>query len=121
MAGRLGAGADIVMSESILSSIISAMENLLLEEPKVHVLLGGRKEEDTKGEYLYIFGIVDVDPIGMSVASSEGGIVPDDDDLALFREKVGEGMLMKVDVFAKQLSFYKVKEKAEPATIVLME
>jgi len=30
-------------------------------------------------------------------------------------------MLMKVDVFAKQFSFYKVKEKAEPATIVLME
>ena len=121
MVGRLGTGADVVMTESVLSSIIDAMDSMLLESPMAGVLLDGERMSDEHGEFFHIKGMCQQSSIGVCVASSEGGLEPSDEDLALLKKHMSAGILMKADVYAHQFSLYKVTDKVEDATVLFIE
>ena len=121
MVGRLGTHADILLSESILGGILESMDSMLIDSKQAGMLLGGTIETDEGGEYTLITDIRCESPIGICVASSEGGTEPSEDDLRLFRKKMQKGVLMKVDVYAHQFSFYKVDDAVEDATVLFVE
>jgi hypothetical protein len=121
MVGRLGTHADILLTESVLGAIIESMDSMLLESNQAGILLGGRVEDDPNGRYTVITDILGNPPVGVCVASSEGGTEPSAEDLAVFKKNIDRGILMKVDVFAHQFSFYKVGDVLEDATVIFTE
>jgi len=121
MVGRLGTNADILISESVLGRILETMDSMLLETDQAGVLLGGDLMDDGNGRYCIVRNITEGSPIGVCVASSEGGTEPSDSDLMLFKKHLNDGILMKVDVFAHQFSFYKISDTVEDATVLFQE
>jgi len=121
MAGRLGTDADIILSESILSRILDVMDSMLIEKDQAGIVLSGNILTDQNGPYAVISSIGEDSPIGICVASSEGGTEPTDGELALFKSRLSEGIMMKVDVFVHQFSFYKIGETVEDATVLFSE
>lgn len=121
MVGRLGTRADILISESVLGKILEAVDSMLIDADRAGVLLGGQVLEDDYGCYFFVNSVTDNDPIGICVASSEGGTEPTDEDLALFKGHISEGIMMKADVYAHQFSFYKIHETVEDATVLFRE
>ncbi len=121
MVGRLGTRADVLMSESVLGHIIEVIDSMLLEKQLAGILLGGELCTDEEGDYVVIKGSTESDPIGICVGSSEGGTDPTDGDLALFKKNLGKGILMKVDVYAHQFSFYRISDDVEDATVLFVE
>ncbi|AMK13279.1 hypothetical protein AUP07_0221 [methanogenic archaeon mixed culture ISO4-G1] len=121
MVGRLGTSADVVMSESVLSSILDTMDSMLIESPMAGVLLDGDRLSDGNGEFFHIKGMCQQSSVGVCVASSEGGLEPTDADLALLKKHMPAGIMMKADVYAHQFSLYKVTDKVEDATVVFIE
>ena len=121
MVGRLGTNADILISESVLGRLLETMDSMLLDTDQAGVLIGGDPMEDATGRYFTVRGITEDSPIGICVASSEGGTEPSETDLMLFKKHLADGILMKVDVFAHQFSFYKVSEEIEDAKVLFQE
>ena len=121
MVGRLGTCADILISESVLGKILEAVDSMLIEADRAGVLLGGEALEDDHGYYFFVNSVTNDGPIGICVASSEGGTEPTDEDLALFKGKMSKGIMMKADVYAHQFSFYKISETVEDATVLIQE
>jgi hypothetical protein len=121
MVGRLGTNADILISESVLGRLLETMDSMLLDTDQAGVLIGGDPMEDSNGRYFAVRGITEESPIGICVASSEGGTEPSETDLMLFKKHLADGILMKVDVFAHQFSFYKVSEEIEDAKVLFQE
>jgi len=121
MVGRLGTRADIIISESVLGKLLETMDSMLIETDRAGVLLGGDTLMDGNGRYYFVKGIVETGPIGICVASSEGGTEPTEEDLILFKKNMSEGMMMKADIYAHQFSFYKVSDTVEDATVLFQE
>jgi len=121
MVGRLGTKADILISESVLGKLLETMDSMLMDTDHAGVLIGGEICEDDNGRYNVIKGIVTEGPIGICVASAEGGTEPSDTDTALFKKYLSEGILMKADVFAHQFSFYKISDSIEDAKVLFQE
>ena len=121
MAGRLGTNADVLITESALGRILETIESMLLESDNAGVLLGGERSSDGNGEFFVIENIVQDSPVGLCVGSSEGGLEPFDEDIALFKKNLDTGILMKADVFAHGFSFYKIGDSIENATVLFRE
>jgi len=121
MAGRLGTRSDIVMTESVLGKLLETMDSMLLESPLAGVMLSGNVHEDDNGAFTEIIGMSEESPVGLCVASSEGGTEPTDSDIILFKRNLECGILMKADVYAHQFSFYKVGDSVEDATVLFSE
>ncbi len=121
MVGRLGTSADILITESVLGKVLETIDSMLLDSPLAGVGLDGEEVTDGQGTYYRIDGISDIAPIGLSLGSSEGGTEPTDDDLRTFKKLMDRGILMKVDVFAHQFSFYFVDDEVRDATVLFVE
>ncbi len=121
MAGRLGTKADVLMTESVLGHILESIDSMLLEKDLAGVFLVGERISDASGDFVSVTGISDSGGIGLCVGSSQGGTEPTDDDLALLKQNIGSGILMKADVFAHQFSMYKVNDTVEDATVLFVE
>ena len=121
MVGRLGTNADILISEAVLGRLLETMDSMLLDTDQAGVLLGGDLMDDENGRYFVVRNITEDSPIGVCVASSEGGTEPTETDLLLFKKHLADGILMKVDVFAHQFSFYKVSDTVEDAAVLFQE
>jgi hypothetical protein len=121
MVGRLGTSADILITESMLGKVLETIDSMLLESPLAGIGLDGEVVTDDQGSYYRIDGITDVAPIGLSIGSSEGGTEPTDDDLRTFKKMLDRGILLKVDIYAHQFSFYLVDEEVRDATVLFME
>ena len=121
MVGRLGTKADVLMTESVLGRILETIDSMLLDSDNAGVLLGGQSVSDDNGRYYVIECIAQDSPVGICVGSSEGGLEPTDEDLALFKKNLDRGILMKADVFAHSFSLYKIGETVEDATVLFRE
>ena len=121
MVDRLGTHADVLMTESVLGRILETIDSMLIDVPLAGVLLSGEYHNDESGSFTVVKGITEEDGIGLCVGSSEGGTEPSEGDLALFKKKVGKGILMKVDVYAHQFSMFKIGDEVEDATILFTE
>jgi len=121
MAGRLGTNADVLITESALGRILETIDSMLIESDNAGVLLGGEFSSDDNGEFFVIDGITEFSPVGLCVGSSEGGLEPSDQDLALFKRNMEKGILMKADVYAHSFSFYKIGDTVEDATVLFRE
>ena len=121
MVGRLGTRADILISESVLGKILETVDSMLIEADRVGILLGGEILEDENGCYYFVKSVTDNGPIGICVASSEGGTEPTEEELALFKDHMKDGVMMKADVYAHQFSFYKIRDTVEDATVLFQE
>ncbi|MBR6911258.1 MAG: hypothetical protein IKN41_05305 [Candidatus Methanomethylophilaceae archaeon] len=105
----------------MLGKILETVDSMLIEADRVGILLGGEILEDENGCYYFVKSVTDNGPIGICVASSEGGTEPTDEDLALFKNNMEEGIMMKADVYAHQFSFYKILDTVECATVLFQE
>ncbi len=121
MADRLGTHADILLNESVIGRIAETVESMLLEKPSAGIILSGKKESDINGEFVCITGISDSDPVALCVGSEEGGTEPSETDIALFKRFFERGILMKVDVYAKEFAFYKIDDTVEDASALFTE
>ena len=121
MAGRLGTEADIVISESVLGNLLEAMDSMLLDSPSAGVFIDGEAIDDEKGRFVHVKGMCQKDGIGICVATSEGGLEPTDEEVSLLKRNMPEGILMKVDVFAHQFSFYKISDSIQDETVLFSE
>jgi hypothetical protein len=121
MVGRLGTQADVLMTESVLGRILETIDSMLLDGPLAGVMLSGERLSDADGSFTLITGLTDSDAVGMCFGSSEGGTEPTDEELSIFRAKVGDGILMKADVYSHQFSMYKISEELEDAKILFLE
>jgi hypothetical protein len=121
MSGRLGTTTDILMTESVLSRLLELMDSMLLDTPMAGVVLSGIREHDDNGEYTVVEGIDGPEAVGICIGSSEGGTVPSDEDVGMLKNRMQQGILMKVDVFAHQFSFYKISDEIEDATVLFVE
>jgi len=121
MVGRLGTKADILITESVLGRILETVDSMLLETPLVGIMLSGDRMTDADGDFILIKGLGDEGNVGMCFSSSEGGIEPTDDELAIFKKKMCDGVLMKVDVFSHQFSMYKVGDCIGDAKVLFVE
>ena len=121
MAGRLGIRADIILNEAVLGRILETMDSMLIEKQQAGIVLSGSTQSDDGGDYTLITAIGEDSPVGICVASSEGGTEPTDEELGLFKSILSEGILMKVDVYAHQFSFYAVGDTVEDATVLFSE
>ncbi|MBE6528329.1 MAG: hypothetical protein E7Z64_04085 [Thermoplasmata archaeon] len=121
MVGRLGTHADILMTESVLGHILGMIDQMLIESPQAGLFFLGEVRSDDSGKFSVITGVSDSGGIGLCIGSSEGGTEPTEEDIGIFKSKVGSGILMKADVFAHQFSFYKVDESVEDATVLFTE
>jgi len=121
MSGRLGTRADVLLSESVLSKIADTAESMLLEKPSAGMILSGDISTDANGRFVHIIGISDSDPVALCVASEDGGTEPSDNDLILFKKFFQNGILMKIDVYAHEFSFYRIGETVEDATVLFIE
>ncbi|MBE6524017.1 MAG: hypothetical protein E7Z65_03985 [Thermoplasmata archaeon] len=121
MVGRLGTQADVLMTESILGRILETIDSMLLEGPLAGIMLSGERLSDADGDFTLITGMTDSDTVGMCFGSSEGGIEPTDDEISIFRAKVGDGIMMKADVYSHQFSLYKISEELRDAKVLFLE
>lgn len=121
MASVLGIDADVVLTESVLNRILEVVDSMLLDDKDVGITLSGTTESDDMGVLVRIKGIGGPDTVAICVASQEGGVEPSDSDLIVFKKNLPEGILMKVDVFAHQFSFYKVGDTVEDARVLFQE
>ena len=117
----MGTRTDIVLTESVLGKLLELMDSMLLESPSAGVLLSGHVLDDSQGQFTEITGAGQDGCVGLCVASSEGGTEPTDSDIALFKKHLDRGILMKVDVYAHQFSFYKIGDAVEDATVLFSE
>ena len=121
MVGRLGTQADILMTESVLGRILETIDSMLLDGPLAGVMLSGEKLSDSEGSFYLISGLSDTSAVGMCFGSAEGGVEPTDEELAIFASKIGEGILMKADVFSHQFSVYRIAEEILDAKVLFVE
>ncbi len=94
---------------------------MLIDTDRAGLFLGGDVLEDDNGYYFFVNRVTDSGPIGICVASSEGGTEPTDEELALFKSRIKEGIMMKADVYAHQFSFYKIGDTVEDETVLFQE
>lgn len=113
---RLGSRADIVMSQAVVEAMVSAAEDGVPA-----ILITGTREEDGNGAY-YDLAAPSDGPVGMSLASHDGGTEPDGDVMAMFSESFKDGVLAVVDQYAGEFALY-VVENGVPrkASAVLSE
>ena len=121
MVGRLGTSADILITESLLGKLLETIDSMLLDAPLAGVGIGGELCSDTNGTYYRVEGISSDSPIGLCIGSEDGGTEPTDDDLMTFKRMMERGIMMKVDVFAHQFSFYMIGDEVEDATVLFVE
>jgi len=94
---------------------------MLTDKPSAGIILSGEVLSDAHGQYFCIKSISDSDPVALCVGSEDGGTEPSDTDLVLFKKYLDRGILMKVDVFAHEFSFYKIGDTVDDAVALFIE
>lgn len=119
--GRLGTRADILMTEAFLGKMVDVMESMLLDAPVAGIVLSGERIIDENGDYVEVTSVSEEGPVGVCIGSQEGGTELSDNDLAVFKKTMADGILIKVDVYAHQISSYKIGDEVSDATIIFRE
>ena len=125
MSSRMGMSVDAVIPSSLLSKALDFITDGAVQGIRAGICMDGIVELDGNGEYIVVLELSDepIDPVGMFIASDEGGVEPSVDDLMLFHDEVGDhGILVVSDPFACEFAVHWVDGDAvRRAEILLTE
>ncbi len=99
--GYMGLNIDVVATPAIMEAIADAAED------GECMGLSGSITEDAGGT-LYRVTASTGPEIGLSMVCPDGGVVPTEDMLRVFRERIGKGVLAVVDPYDCSIALYVV-------------